>query len=130
MRPHRPHVASSPRAATAPTDSLDGVEADPADEHPQTAEEPPLRLGQQVVAPADGRLQTLLPLGQVRCLRSQQLQPVPQPPRERRQREHVQPGGGQLQRQRQPVQLRDQLGYQRRLLLRRGQSRPGAPAPG
>ena len=53
-------------------DCADCVEAHPAHENPQAAEEPPLRLRQEVVAPADRSLEAALPLGQVRCLGGQQ----------------------------------------------------------
>ncbi len=62
-------------------------------------------------------------------MRGQQLQPVVQPPHQRRQRQHIQPSGGQLQRQRQPIQLRDQLGHQRRLPLADDEVGPSRPRP-
>ena len=83
-RPLLPVTRRSPgraRPAHRAGDGGDGVEGDPADEDPQAAEEPPLRLGQEVVAPAHRRLQAALPRRPVRRLGGQQLQAVAQPPR-------------------------------------------------
>ena len=105
------------------------VQGGPAHEHRQLPEQLLLRPTQQVVAPGDRVAHGLLPgrqvvraLGQ---LGQRSVQPLQQPGR----RQHRQPGRGQLQGQRDPVQPTADSGHGRAGRAVRGELDPGGGRP-
>src|SRR5207302_3477454 len=93
------------RARGGGTDRLGGVHGAAASEDGEPAEERLFGGREQVVAPRDGAAQGLLPLGQVARAASQQRQPAGEAREQRLGRQEAGAGGGQLDRQRQPVEL-------------------------
>ena len=75
-----------------------------AGEDRQDLEEPLLRRTQELVAPLDRRPERLLARGQVAGAAAERLQAAGEPIPKRLRREEVQSGGGELDRERQPVE--------------------------
>jgi hypothetical protein len=108
-------------------DGLRGREGAAAGADRQPAEEGPLLSAQQIVAPADGVAQRPLPRRQVAGTTGQYPQPVSQALQEDGGREELDAGGGQLDRERQPVEPPADLGDRRRRLVGDGEVVPGLP---
>ena len=84
-------------------------------EHAQPGEQRLLAGGQQAEAPVQGVAQGLLPLGQVPGPAGQQAEPLVKPRRQGLRRQQPDPGRGQLDGQRQPVQPAADLRDRRRV---------------
>jgi hypothetical protein len=80
------------------------LQAEAAGEHGEPPQDDPVTLGQQVVAPLDRRRQGLVAGGDTPGTPDQQREPVVEPGRDLPRGERPQPGGGQLEGQRDPVQ--------------------------
>jgi hypothetical protein len=78
-------------------------QGEPAGEHRQPGEHPPLLLGQQVITPADRGLQRLVPRAGPRPPPGQQPELIGQAGRDLLRRQHAHPRRGQLDRQRQAI---------------------------
>jgi hypothetical protein len=103
------------RAGVRLAHRLGGVQRAARGEHRQSPEQGLLGPGEQVMAPFDGRAQRPVPgLGITRA--GEQVEPGTDPVQQLRGGEDAQPGGRQLQRQRQPVQPRAQPVHHRRRL--------------
>jgi hypothetical protein len=98
------HGQSVQDVAVAVDHGLGGVQRPAAGEHPEPPEERLLCLAEEVVAPGDRIAQRPLAGGQVARAAGQRQPPIAQPGQQRRRREDPALGGGQLDRQRQPVQ--------------------------
>ena len=98
-----------------------------AREHRQPAEEDPLRLREVVVAPLDGAAQGSLPIGNALAPGRQDLQAMLEAGEQSGRRQHLGPGGGQLDGQRQTVEARDDRGDRAELVLGRLETGPGDP---
>ena len=95
----------SPATASAP------VQREAADEDGEAREERLLLRGQEVVAPLDRGAQRPVPLGHTGArLGLQELEPLAQAHEDLARREQLDPCGGQLERERQPVQAHAELG--------------------
>jgi hypothetical protein len=97
----RQHVEVSARVA----DRLRRLEVAAAGEHGETGEEGPLARRQQVDAPGDGPAQRLLPFRPVPPAAHQEGEAVLQPLEQRLRRQQLHPGRGQLDGERQPVEV-------------------------
>ena len=81
-----------------------GVEVEGAGEHAGSGEEPALLLGEQLEAPVDRRPERLLPFGGVDTAADEQVEAIRQPFPDGRRAEEIGAGGGQLDRERQPIE--------------------------
>ena len=117
-RPARP-AGGSRRAATptpsstsvpAPRDRLGRVDGEAADEHAEAREQGLLVGAQQVVAPLDRRAQRAVAVRQVGRAALEEVEPAAEPGHDRPRREHDDPRGGELQRQRQAPEEDAELG--------------------
>ncbi len=97
-------------------------------EHGQAAEDRPLRLGQQVVAPVDRRPQRLVPGDGGPAAAGQQAEPVVEAGRDLLDRERPDARGGELDGERDAVQATAELGDRARILV--GQANDGLDRPG
>ena len=105
------------------------LERRPAGEDREPAQDGPLRLGQQVVAPVDGGAQRLVPGEGRPAAAGQEAEAVVQPGRDLLHRQGAHPGGGQLDGQRHAVEAAAQLGHRAGVLVghgERGLDGPGA----
>ena len=93
-----PSSASGPQTASA------ACEREAADEDAELANSALRRRVEQVVAPADRRAQRLLALGRVARAGAEQVEPARQAVEDLGRGEDLDPGGGELDRQRQPVE--------------------------
>jgi hypothetical protein len=107
-----------------PADGRGRLEGAAADEHAELAEQRLLVRSEQPVAPADGSPQGLVALGLVRPARDQQVQCVAEPRHQHLRRQHLHPGGRELDGQRQAVQASADLGHRRGVLGSEGPARP------
>jgi hypothetical protein len=112
-----------------PRHVLDGLQRAAPHERPEAAEQPLLLLGEQVVAPADGVAEGLLPLRQVSRAAGQEREAPAQPPEHRLGVQQPDPGRRQLDGQRQAVQPLADLGDGRRVLGGDGEVWPDLPRP-
>ena len=78
---------------------------------------------EQVEAPVERRAQRLLPLGPVACAAAEELEPLPEAREQRLRRQQLDPGRGELDRERQPVEPDAELRDRRRVLVRHGEAR-------
>ena len=85
-------------------DGLDVGERAAAGEDRHAPEQPLLRLGEERVAPVDRGAQRLLPLGRVARAGGEHVERVVEPLEQRFRRQEPQPGGGELERERQAVE--------------------------
>ncbi len=118
------------RAVARPADRLRRLQRTAAGEDGQAAEEDPLLFGEQVVAPGDGVAQGAQPRRLVARPAGQQRQPALQPRQQRRRREDGAARGGQLDRQRQPVQADADGGDARGVVVSEGEVGPRRPRSG
>ena len=88
----------------SPGHLLDRLERGAAAEDGEPPQKPPLVLGQQLVAPADRRLEGALPLGQVTGARDEEREPLVQPLEQRVRREYPDARRGELDREGQVVE--------------------------
>ena len=93
------------------------LQRESADEDGESAEERLFLRRQQVVGPGDGVAHRLLASGQVASTPGQQRQPVVEPGQQRRRREDLDPGRGELDGQRQPIQPATDGGHCRCVLV-------------
>ena len=120
------------RLEVAAAHVLDRLERAAPGEDRQPAEERLLGVAEQLEAPADRVAQRPVPVGRVPRPRGEQLQRVRQPGQDPARRQHLDPDGGQLDRERQAVEVvadlraRSQLGVVRL----RSPAAPRAPARG
>ena len=91
---------------------------EPADEDRDPREERLLDRVEEVVAPVDRAAQRLLAGRQVARPAGQDREALPQPREEGLRREQLDPGGCQLDREREPIEARAQLGHRGRVLVR------------
>jgi len=119
----------SSRLLDPSTHGLGCVQVEAAGEHPQPSEQRLLLLGQQVVAPGDRVPQRAQALGQVGGAAGEQGQPVGQARQQRLGRQDLDPGGGQLDRQRQPVEPAADLRDRRRIVVGEAEGRVGGVRP-
>ena len=94
-------------------DGLDRLQRGAAREDGEPPEELLLLARQELVAPLDRRVQRPLPLGHVARARHEQRQALLESCEQRLGVEHLHPGGGQLDRERQPVEAPADLGGDR-----------------
>ena len=113
---------------TGPAHRLGRVQAEAAGEHRQARQQHPLGAGQQRIRPADRRPQRLLAFQRGAAAPGQQPEPLIQPAVQLGQRHRPQPGRGQLDRQRHPVQPPAHRHRQRPGLLVHGKATPCARA--
>ena len=121
-RPSRLSTSPSSRSAHG----VGGFQRPAADEDGEAAEEAALGLVQQVVAPGDRVAQRLLTGRQVACAAGQEGKSSLQPADDRLGREQADPGGRQLDRQRQAVQPDADLGDRGGVLVGEREVRPDA----
>ena len=88
---------------------LGDVQGSTAREHGQPREHPPRVLVEEVVAPFDGSAERPLALGQVPAAAREEPEPVVEPPRDPARAEEPDARGGELDRERQPVEPPDDL---------------------
>ena len=100
-----------------------------ATEDRQQLEEPLLGGAQELVAPLDRRAQRLLPLGQIAGAAAEVLEAAAESIPERLRREEVQARGGELDRQRQPVEPATDLGHGGGVVVREAEVGPDAARP-
>ena len=113
----RPSSTSMPRSPSASQTASAASSVQPPDEDRQAAEQAPLVLVQQVVAPGDGVAQRLLAGREIARAAGQQRQPALQPAQHRLGRQQPDAGRRQLDRQRQAVQPGADLGHGRGVLV-------------
>jgi hypothetical protein len=111
-------------AAARAANPLRRVQREAANEDGQAAEEGLLLRRQVVVTPGDGVPHRLLPSRQVPPAAGQQRQPLLQPGEEGGGRQDLDPGGGELDGQRQPVEPAADVGDGRGVGLREGEVGP------
>jgi len=115
--------------AAAGADRLGLVHAEAAGERGEPAEQHLLARRQQVVAPVHGRPQGALPAGAAPPGAGEQPQRVVQPDGDPVHRHRRDPPGGELDRQRQPVQARADRRHGGRVLLGEGERRVDRGGP-
>ena len=121
----RQHVQGlAGRLVAVRTDRLDVLQGEPAREHAQAPQQRLLAAGQQIVAPVDGRAQRLLARQGRPASPGEQGEPVGQPIEDLLSGEDAGPNGGELDRQRQPVEPAAQLGDGRLVRRRSARTRP------
>ena len=103
---------------------LGGVQIEAPSEHRQAPQQQLLGAVQQRIRPLDGRPQGLLPWQRGAASPGQQPEPLVQAVVQAGQRQRPQPGGGQLDGQRHPVQPPADRHHQRAGLLVHGQATP------
>lgn len=86
-------------------DTLDGVQCEASGEDGQPVPQQPLARGTQLITPVDRPAQRALMRQRGRTPAGEQREPVPQPVRQLIDGEGTQPGRGELDRRRQPVQI-------------------------
>jgi hypothetical protein len=96
------HVVASDHPAGA--DRPRGVQVEPGREHREAAEQCPIRLAEQIMAPADGRRQGLLPGGDAAGAAHEQPEPVVQALLDLLRGQGAQPRGRELDGQRDAVE--------------------------
>ena len=96
---------------TAAGDRLGGVEVESAQKHRQPAKQDPLGFGQQRVRPVHRGAQGLLAAYRGARTAGQQPEPVMQAVEDFGQRQRAHPCGGELDRQRQPIEARADFGH-------------------
>jgi hypothetical protein len=116
------------RPRTRP-DVFSGVEGEAPGEDGQPAEQDPLFRGEQVMAPRHRRLEGLLAAHATTGSAGEQAEPVLEPVQDLLGREHPDPGGGQLDGQRDPVEAGADLGHDGGGGVRHGEVRPGLHGP-
>ena len=84
-------------------DRLRRFERPTTGEHAQAREAAPLGFIEQLIAPADRLAQRLVPRGNVACTPREHTQAVVEPLKDPTDREHVDPGRRELEREREPV---------------------------
>ena len=94
-----------------------GFEAETAGEHRQATQQRPLAVGEQVVAPLDHRLKRRLTGRHRPGVPRQQAEIIPERRRDLGHGEHVDPGGGQLDGERDPVESLADRGDRRQLVV-------------
>ncbi len=116
------HVEAQVRTRAA--HGLGGLEVAAAAEHREPVHEAPATLVEQVVAPGDRPAERLLPLGQVTRSSGQQGQVVLQPGEDLVGCQELDPRGGELDRERHPVEPRGDPGDGRGVGIRDAEARP------
>ena len=99
-------------------DGVHRVQRRAALEHAELREQRPVLVVEHLPGPLERRPQRALALGQVARAAGQQLQPPLQPLQQRRQREQAGAVGGELDREREPVQARADLGHDGLVVVR------------
>ena len=117
----------APVEAVAGTHRLDRGQFEASGEDGQAAEEDSLVVGEQLVAPLEGRLQRLLARRRGAAACAQQPEAVVQPLRDRVRPQRAEPGCGELDREREAVEPVADANYLARVSLL--ESEPGAAAP-
>ena len=110
-------------------DRLGRLERPAAGEHRQPGEQAPLDRVEQVVAPGDGAAQGPLPVREGPGPGGQQGEALLEPGQDLGGRQHLGPGGGQLDGQGQPVEPGRDLGHRRGVLCRQPELRPRRLGP-
>src|SRR5207237_3440746 len=96
------------------------VEGAAAREDCEPGEEALLVRAEEVVAPVERRPERLLVLGGVAAAAGEEREPVPEPRQKRHGRQELRPRGGELDREREPVEAAAELGDDGRVLLAQG----------
>jgi hypothetical protein len=115
------------RPARLGADGLDVGERAASGEDGEAAEQLLLALAEEGVAPVDRRAQRLLPLGTVAGARDEDVERVVEPPEQGLGREDTQPGGRELEGERQPVEPPAELFDDLRVLGGQLERRPRPP---
>ncbi len=120
---------SPPRHLDFPTHGLRPFQGEAADKDGEPAKQGLLLCGEQIVAPGDGIAHRPLPGRRVQSATGQQRQPLLQPGEQRTWREDLDPGGGQLDGQRQTVQAAADVDHRLGILLGQIETGPGGLRP-
>ena len=111
------------RQRVGATNCLGGLDVESADEDAEAFEQPLLGLLQQIVRPRDQRAQRLLALQQYATAAGQQLEAILQPLVDVVDGQRAHPRSGELQRERNALEARDEFGHRGRFLLGQRESR-------
>ena len=122
------HLLRLDRIAGA--DPLGRFQARPAGEHREPAQDHPFGVGEQLPAPVDDRAQRLVPRQRGAAAAGQQAEPVVEPVGELIEGHGAQPGRGQFDRQRHPVQRPADAHHRRQRAGRRPRGRRAPRPPG
>ena len=114
---------------TARGDRPRGVEVEATHKHRQPAKQHPLGVGQQRMRPVHRGAQGLLAAHRGARTAGQQPEPVMQAVEDLGQRQRAHPRRRQLDRQRQTIQARADLGHRGGVVAADGEIRPGMPRP-